>query len=61
MKPRTLKRARKTLGLTQLQLAQEIGYARNAVERWERGVYPIPMLVARHLTQKVGQKIGANR
>lgn len=56
MKPRTLKRARKVLGLTQEALGKELDYTRQSVERWERGVHPIPLLVARYLTQKMDSK-----
>lgn len=53
MKPRTLKRARRVLGLTQERLGKDIGYTRQSVERWERGVYPIPSLVARYVTERM--------
>ena len=53
MTPRTLKRVRRALGLTQAQLAKELDYTRNSVARWERGVHPIPTLVARYLTRKM--------
>lgn len=53
MKPRTLKRARKVMQLTQEALGKELGYTRQSVERWERGVHPIPLLVDRYITQKM--------
>lgn len=56
MKLRTLKRARKALGLTQEALGKELDYTRQIVERWERGVNPIPLLVARYITQKRDSK-----
>ena len=56
MKGRTLKRARKALGMTQLQLAHELDTTRNTVERWERNVHKIPSLVARYITQKMDGK-----
>jgi transcriptional regulator with XRE-family HTH domain len=40
-----LKWRRETLGLTQAQLARELGVDTITVSRWERGVYPIPAYI----------------
>lgn len=45
MNPEELKRRREALGMTQEQLARELGVRMMTVSRWERGVYP----VARHI------------
>lgn len=39
-------RIRSQLGLTQKQLAEKLGYDRNAIWRWERGIHPIRRTVA---------------
>ena len=41
MTPDELKETRSRLGLTQTQLAQELGVTLNAVQRWEAGERPI--------------------
>ena len=41
MKGQTLKRFRKQLGLTQVQLAKKLGVRGNTVARWERDEMPI--------------------
>jgi DNA-binding transcriptional regulator YiaG len=40
--PKELKKARTLLGLTQEQLAAELGVVRFSVQRWEAGVCRIP-------------------
>lgn len=52
-----LKDLRAKLGLTQLQLAEKLGVARNTVTRWEMGIRSIPEPVVRLLEflQKEGQ------
>ena len=46
MTPAELREARKTLGLTQAQLAQALGLkdwrSAQSISAWERGYYPIP-------------------
>lgn len=42
MKPDELRQRREALGMTQDDLAQELGVKMMTVSRWERGVYPIP-------------------
>ena len=42
MKPEELKQRREALGMTQDDLARELGVKMMTVSRWERGVYPIP-------------------
>jgi transcriptional regulator with XRE-family HTH domain len=42
MKPDELRRRREALGMTQDDLARELGVKMMTVCRWERGVYPIP-------------------
>jgi DNA-binding transcriptional regulator YiaG len=46
-----------TLGLTQVQLGEKLGVARNTVTRWEIGIRSIPEPVVRLLKflQKEGQ------
>jgi transcriptional regulator with XRE-family HTH domain len=46
MTPADLTAARKSLGLSQGQLAERLGYKRLAVARWETGVHPVPQVVA---------------
>jgi DNA-binding transcriptional regulator YiaG len=46
MKPEELKRHREVLGMTQDDLARELGVKMMTVSRWERGVYPIPRHIA---------------
>ena len=41
MTPDELKEVRSRLGLTQTQLANELGVTLNAVQRWEAGERPI--------------------
>ena len=38
--------ARKSLGLTQAELAARIGWSRREVGRWETGDQPVPVVVA---------------
>lgn len=45
MKPEEMKRRREALGLTQAQLARELGLDSITVSRYERGVHPIPKTV----------------
>jgi DNA-binding transcriptional regulator YiaG len=40
MTPREIKKLRKDLGITQQQLADQIGAARESVARWEAGIHP---------------------
>lgn len=40
-----MKRRREALGLTQAQLARELGLDSITVSRYERGVHPIPKTV----------------
>lgn len=46
MKPEELRRHREALGMTQDDLARELGVKMMTVSRWERGVYPIPRHIA---------------
>lgn len=39
-------RVRLKLGLTQKELADILGYNRNAIWRWEKGIHPIKRAVA---------------
>jgi transcriptional regulator with XRE-family HTH domain len=45
MTPEEMKRRREVLGLTQAQLARELGLDSITVSRYERGVHPIPKTV----------------
>jgi repressor LexA len=45
MKPEDLKRRREALGLTQEQLARELGVTMITVSRYERGVSEIPTYI----------------
>lgn len=45
MKPEEMKRRREALGLTQAQLAREMGLDSITVSRYERGVLSIPKTV----------------
>ena len=51
-----LKALRARLGLTQDELAEKVGVARNTINRWEMGIRRIPEPVARlmdYLTKEV--------
>jgi transcriptional regulator with XRE-family HTH domain len=50
-----LRRIRKQLGLTQVQLAERIGVHSNSLARWERDVVRITEPVA-HLIRLLGQQ-----
>jgi transcriptional regulator with XRE-family HTH domain len=52
VKPSELQRIREALGLTQAQLAEEIGVHRVTVAKWEAGDRNIPEPVAR-LVQRI--------
>lgn len=45
MKGEALREAREKMGLTQVQLAEELGVQSNTVARYERGVLTIPKVV----------------
>ena len=45
MKGKELKRRRRALKLTQVELSEILGVRSNTVARWENGVSPIPKLV----------------
>jgi len=47
MTPGELRRIRKRMKLTQAELAEEIGVARNTVTRWEIDLNPIPEPMAK--------------
>ena len=49
MSPAELKTLRARLGLSQQQLAERIGVARNTVNRWEMGERNISLMVSRLL------------
>lgn len=49
MTPAELRRIRKALGLTQEQLAKQLGVGQNAVARWEIGARRISEPIARLL------------
>jgi transcriptional regulator with XRE-family HTH domain len=56
MTPEELKALRASLGLTQDELAEKVGVARNTINRWEMGIRSIPEPVARlmnYLTKEV--------
>ena len=42
MKPETLRRKRRKVGLSQRRLATLLGVSRRSVNRWERSGEPIP-------------------
>ncbi len=47
MTPEALKQVRAKLGLTQMELAKQLGVARNTVNRWEMGQRRIAPMVER--------------
>jgi len=55
-----LKALRTQLGLTQAELAERIGVARNTINRWEMGIRRIPEPVAR-LMQYLAKEVRAER
>lgn len=57
MTPSDLSALRKTLHLTQAQLARELGVTRNTVNRWERGHNVIPPATARLLPILAAQRL----
>jgi DNA-binding transcriptional regulator YiaG len=59
MRPRQVKKLRKDLGLTQQQLAERIGAARESVARWETGKHPprgANLKALRELVAKKGRR-----
>lgn len=58
--PSELKRARSALGMTQTELAHEVGVTQNTVARWEMGVRGIPepaaRLIGRLMTERRPKK-----
>jgi len=60
MTPEELKALRARLGLTQQELAEKVGVARNTINRWEMGIRSIPEPVVRlmdYLTKEVRAEI----
>ena len=60
MTPEELKALRARLGLTQYELAEKVGVARNTINRWEMGIRSIPEPVVRlldYLTKEVRAEI----
>jgi transcriptional regulator with XRE-family HTH domain len=53
MTPKQVKRIRTRLGLTQTQLAEQLGVTQNTVARWEIGARGIPVPTAK-LLQRLG-------
>ena len=51
-----VKRIRKRLGLTQAELAKELGVTRVSVARWEIGMYAVPEMAARLLERLVRER-----
>ena len=47
--PDEFKRRRRRLGLTQAQIAEQLGVAWNTVARWEMGIRRIPEMAVRLL------------
>jgi len=59
MTPDELKAIRARLGLTQAQLAEQLGVERNTVNRWEMGLLPIQKiteLAVKYLVSKKRKK-----
>lgn len=59
MKPQDLKRIRLQLGLTQQELADQLGVGRVTVTRWELGLRGISEPIAR-LVERVRVEVGRN-
>ncbi len=49
MTPDALKTTRAALGLTQAQLAKQLGVTVSTVAKWEQAVHPIPPLASKLL------------
>jgi len=49
MNPDSLKSLRERLGLTQVQLAKQLGVVSSTIAKWEQGVHPIPPIAAKFL------------
>lgn len=47
-----LRELRQAQGLSKEQLAIEVGVAKETIDRWERGVYDIPIQHARALAKR---------
>lgn len=60
MTPAGLKRIRLQLGLTQAQLAKQLGVGQNAVARWETGTRGISEPIAR-LVQRIAAEARGKR
>ncbi len=59
MKPQDLKRIRQQLGLTQQELADQLGVGRVTVTRWDLGLRSISEPIAR-LVERVHAEVGRN-
>ena len=59
--PKELKETRTLLGLTQEQLAAELGVVRFSVQRWEAGVYRIPGMLTLALEALMARRISDQR
>jgi DNA-binding XRE family transcriptional regulator len=57
MTPKELRETRTLLGLTQEQLAAELGVVRFSVQRWEAGVYRIPGMLTLALEALMARRI----
>ena len=57
VRPREIRKMRKSWGMTQAELARELGVARETVSRWENGrEAPLPSLVrALHSVARSGR------
>jgi len=56
-----LRRLRRGLNLTQVQLAAALGVQPTTVARWEQGAYPIPPLAVTALTLYAAQATRSSR
>jgi len=56
-----LKALRTRLGLTQVELAERIGVARNTINRWEMGIRGIPEPVVRLMRYVAQEKVTVER
>lgn len=54
---RQIRRARESLGLTQEQLGQRIGYAKSTISKWEKADNPIPLEDLKKIAEVTGRPL----
>jgi len=53
-----IKKARKELGLSQVELAKKLGFSQNTISDWEKGKYEPKIIVIQAITLMLVEKRG---